>query len=95
LGRGGFKRRAGHAIERVFITRSDSSERQFNYSEIFGAGIAASISTYTYHPSQDQNFGTVASVWGSQIGWDVGTYLVKEFWPDLRRKHHKDSQTTP
>jgi hypothetical protein len=55
LGRGGFKRRAGHAIERVFITRSDFSERQFNYSEIFGAGIAASISTYSYHPSQDKN----------------------------------------
>jgi hypothetical protein len=95
LGRGGFRRRAGHAIERVFITRSDSGNRQFNYSEIFGSGIAASISTYSYHPSQDRNFGTVASVWGTQIGWDVGTYMIKEFWPDLRRKHHKENQTSP
>ena len=95
LGRGGFRRRAGHAIRRVFITRSDSGEKQFNYSEIFGSGIAASISTYSYHPSQDRNFGTVASVWGTQIGWDVGTYMIKEFWPDLRRKHHKENQTNP
>jgi hypothetical protein len=95
LGRGGFRRRAGHAIQRVFITRSDSGEKQFNYSEIFGSGIAASISTYSYHPNQDRNFGTVASVWGTQIGWDVGTYLIKEFWPDLRRKHHKENQTNP
>jgi hypothetical protein len=95
LGRGGFRRRAGHAIERVFITRSDSGNRQFNYSEIFGSGIAASISTYSYHPSQDRNFSTVASVWGTQIGWDVGTYMIKEFWPDLRRKHHKENQTSP
>jgi len=34
-------------------------------------------------------------VWGSQLGWDFGTYLIKEFWPDLRRKHHKENQTNP
>lgn len=94
LGRGGFLKRAEHAISRVVLTRSDSGQKQFNYSEVFGAGMAAAISTYSYHPAQDKNFGTVASVWGTQIGWDVGTYMLKEFWPDLRRRHHKpaDSQ---
>jgi hypothetical protein len=91
LGHGGFLKRAGHAISRVVLTRSDSGQQQFNYSEVFGAGMAAAISTYSYHPSQDKNFGTVASVWGTQIGWDIGTYMLKEFWPDLRRRHHKKS----
>jgi hypothetical protein len=92
LGRGGFMKRTKHAFERVIITRSDSGQSQFNYSEVFGAGIAASISTYSYHPAQDRNFGTVASVWGTQMGWDVATYLIKEFWPDLRRRHQKNTQ---
>ena len=91
LGHGGFLKRAGHAIGRVVLTRSDSGRTQFNYSEVFGAGVAAAISTYSYHPAQDKNFRTVASVWGTQIEWDVGTYMIKEFWPDLRRKHHQNS----
>jgi hypothetical protein len=88
LGHGSFVRRAGHALARVVITRTDSGKEQFNYSEVFGAGIAAAISTYTYHPESECSFGNVASVWSTQIGWDVATYMIKEFWPGLRKKHH-------
>jgi hypothetical protein len=95
LGHGGFLKRTRHAISRVWITRSDSGQSQFNYSEVFGAGMAAAISTYGYHAAQERDAGTVVSVWGTQIGWDVGTYMLKEFWPDLRRKHHKDHQDNP
>ncbi|MFZ0583642.1 MAG: hypothetical protein WAN72_15980 [Candidatus Acidiferrales bacterium] len=91
LGHGGFLKRAGHAISRVVLTRSDSGQTQFTCSEVFGAGMAAAISTYSYHPAGDKNFCTVVSVWGTQIGWDVGTYMLKEFWPDLRRRHHKSA----
>jgi hypothetical protein len=89
LGRGGFLRRTGHAIGRVLISRSDSGQTQFNYSEMFGAGIAATISTYTYHPRSERSLGNVADVWATQMGWDAATYMMKEFWPDLR-KHHEN-----
>ena len=92
LGHGGFKKRAGHALSRVIITRSDSGRTQFNYSEILGAGSAAAISTYTYHPQNERSFGNVATTWVTQMGWDAATYMVKEFWPDLRKKPHKDKQ---
>src|ERR1700683_5437223 len=92
LGHGGFRRRAVHALSRVVITRSDSGQTQFNYSEILGAGSAAAISTYTYHPQSERSFGNVATVWVTQMGWDAATYMVKEFWPDLRKKPHKDKQ---
>jgi hypothetical protein len=88
LGHGSFVRRAGHALARVVITRTDSGKKQFNYSEVFGAGIAATISTYTYHPESERSFGNVAGVWSTQIGWDLATYMIKEFWPDLRKKRH-------
>jgi hypothetical protein len=47
---GGFARRAEYAVSRIFVTRSDSGHRQFNYSEILGSAVSAAISSNTYHP---------------------------------------------
>ena len=89
LGHGGFARRTFHAFSRLFVTRSDAGKNQFNFSELFGAGMAAVISDYGYHPSGDKSAGNVANVWGTQMGVDYMTYMLKEFWPDLRRKFER------
>jgi hypothetical protein len=89
LSEGGFVHRATYAVSRIVITRSDSGHRQFNFSEILGSATAATISTYSYHPREDRNIGNTASVWGSMIGYDTLTIVVKEFWPDIRRKLQK------
>jgi hypothetical protein len=47
---GGFGHRAGYAVSRIFVTRTDSGHSQFNYSEIVGSALSAAISTNTYHP---------------------------------------------
>jgi hypothetical protein len=73
-------------MSRIFITRSDAGKSQFNTSEILGSAIAAAISTYSYHPQADRTLSNTASVWGTQIGYDTLTIVVKEFWPDIRRK---------
>ena len=102
-GHGSFFNRTGYAVSRIFVTRSDSGHHQFNYSEIFGAAIASAISTYSYHPGRtlvyrasgptytpsDRTLRNTASVWGSQVGYDTITLVVKEFWPDIRRKLKK------
>ena len=88
-GEGGFWHRTGYALSRVIITRGDSGHSQANFSEIIGSALSAGISTYSYHPREDRNLRNSASVWGSQIGYDTLTYVVKEFWPDIRRKIHK------
>jgi hypothetical protein len=88
-GKGSFWHRAGYAISRVIVTRTDSGNSQVNYSEIFGSALAAGISTYSYHPHADKTLRNSASVWGSQVGYDTITYVVKEFWPDIRRKIRK------
>ncbi len=94
LGHGSAKARVWHAFSRAFITRSDSGDRhEFNISEVGGALAAAAISTYSYHPESDRGFGAVISVWGTQVGWDVGTYILKEFWPDLRKHYSKHRGT--
>jgi hypothetical protein len=88
LGKGGFWHRAGYSISRIFITRSDSGHNQFNISEIAGSAIAAGISN-AYHPAGDRTVTNTMSVWWTQIGWDTVATVVKEFWPDIRRKVHK------
>jgi hypothetical protein len=88
-GRGSFWNRTGYAISRIFITRADSGRNEFNVSEVFGSAISAGISTYSYHPKSDRTLSNTASVWGSQVGYDTITLVVKEFWPDIRRKIRK------
>jgi hypothetical protein len=88
-GQGGFWRRTGYAVSRIFVTRSDTGKTEFNYSEILGSAAASGISTYTYHPKGDRNLANTASVWGSQVGYDALTDVIKEFWPDIRRKMNK------
>src|ERR1700678_3793944 len=81
LGKGGFVRRTGYALSRLFITRTDSGHDTFNFGEILGSGMGAAISTYSYHPAADQTFSNTASVWGTQVAYDAIRILVNEFWP--------------
>jgi hypothetical protein len=96
LGHGGFWRRSAHAVSRLIITKSDSGQTEPNYSELGGALTAAAISTYTYHPQSERGFADVASTWGTQMGWDAFSYMLKEFWPDLRKRstRHKNNLTS-
>lgn len=88
-GQGGAKRRILYAVSRIFVTRTDSGQSQLNYSEFLGSSSAAVISTYTYHPRSDRDLSTAASVWASEVGFDTLNNLIKEFWPDVRRKLRK------
>jgi hypothetical protein len=91
-GQGTFWRRSGYAVSRIFVTRTDSGHERFNFSELIGSAIAAGISTYSYHPKADRTLANTASVWGTQVGYDTLTIVVKEFWPDIRRRISKRSQ---
>jgi hypothetical protein len=82
LGRGGFWRRAGYALSRLIVTRTDSGQSQFNYSEIAGNGVGAGIAL-AYHPAHERNFPDTMTFWGTQITWDGVANEMKEFWPDI------------
>lgn len=92
LGQGSFLHRAGYSVSRLFVTRTDSGQAQFNFSETFGSALAAGISTYSYHPTLDRNLANTANVWATQVGYDALTIVLKEFWPDIRRKLSKNKK---
>jgi hypothetical protein len=84
LGRGGFLKRAGYALSRAYVTRTDDGNATFNLSEVVGAGASAGLSSL-YYPSRERSFSNVASEWGLDVGIDSASFLVREFWPDVNR----------
>jgi hypothetical protein len=83
LGRGGFFKRSGYALSRVFITRNDAGNDTLNISEIAGAGAAAAISNLYYPPGN--TWVKTYQRWGSQLLQDFISFEFKEFWPDINR----------
>ena len=85
LGKGGFVKRTGYAISRLFITRTDSGKNTFNISEFVGAGAAAGIGNL-YYPPQSNTWVKTYQRWGTQVGLDGVFNILKEFWPDIDQK---------
>jgi hypothetical protein len=76
--------RLGYACGQIFMTHNDSGKVQFNYSEIVGNSVAVAISQSYYPDSRD--VGDAVTQLGTQIGVDMASNVLKEFWPDLQRK---------
>lgn len=91
LGRGSLPKRLAYSFSRIAITRTDSGHETFNASEIFGAGAAAGISGL-YYPSSERTFTKTYQRWITSVAIDGGTFIFKEFWPDINNKffHQKD-----
>jgi hypothetical protein len=91
MAKGPFSHRAYHAVQRLFVTRTDSGNTRFNYSEIVGNAAAAAFSN-VYHAPEDRTAGRNAETFGMLIMWDGVSNELKEFWPDIRRKvFHKNT----
>jgi len=84
LGQGSFWARVGYASSRVFVTRIDSGGTRFNGSEIVGNSLAVGISN-AYYPGS-RNLGADFQKLTIQVGTDAFTNVLKEFWPDVKRK---------
>lgn len=85
--------RLGYAAGQIFWTHTDSGGTQFNYSEIVGNSVAVAISNAYYVDNRDAH--DAVSKLGMQLGVDMASNVLKEFWPDILRKfgkkHHADT----
>jgi hypothetical protein len=72
-----------YAISRIVITRTDSGGKSFNFAEVFGNGIAAGVGLSYYADSRSP--GDYLQNWGTQLGTDALSQILKEFWPDVKR----------
>jgi hypothetical protein len=84
LGRGGFFKRAGYAVSRLLITRTDAGGRTLNLAEIVGNGAGAGISN-TYYPARERTWTKTGQKWLTQVALDGAFNILKEFWPDINQ----------
>ncbi len=88
--------RLGYAMGQIFWTHRDSGGTQFNYSEIIGNSAAVAISTSYY--ADNRTAADAGSKLGMQLGVDMASNILKEFWPEIERKlgrRHKAPSTSP
>jgi hypothetical protein len=88
-GRGGIWSRTGYAASRVFVARNDHGNWTFNSAEVFGNAMAAGIGN-AYYPGE-RNLGDNFQRFYTQMATDSFSQILKEFWPDIKRKyfHHE------
>lgn len=84
LGHGSIFKRTYYAMNRLFITRTDSGGQTFNFSEIVGNGAGAGISDL-YYPRQERTWTKTGQKWATQVALDGIFNVMKEFWPDIRQ----------
>jgi len=90
-GVGSARSRLAYAIGQIFWTHRDSGGTQFNYSEVIGNSTAVAISNAYYRDNRD--VGDAVTKLGMQLGVDMASNVLKEFWPDVLRKfHHKQKK---
>jgi len=90
-GHGSTWSRTFYAATRVFVTRTDAGNWRFNFSEVLGNATGVAISN-AYYPD-NRTAGANIEKLGQQIGIDAASQILKEFWPDIKRKYfqrHKD-----
>jgi hypothetical protein len=83
-GKGSGWSRLGYSAGQIFITHGDNAKVQVNYSELLGNSTAVAISTSYYPGSRDAS--DAVSKLGTQLGVDMASNILKEFFPDIARK---------
>ena len=86
-GRGTTWHRVGYAVTRVFVVRTDKGKWDFNYSEWLGNTTTVAISNL-YYPDT-RTAADNAQKLCIQVGTDAFSQVMKEFWPDIKRKLSK------
>jgi hypothetical protein len=91
LHQGSAKSRAWYAVTRIFVARTDSGRNTFNLPEWGGNAIGVAFSN-AYYPDT-RNFSDNATKLLIQCGTDALSNVLKEFWPDMKRKFSKRHET--
>jgi hypothetical protein len=87
---GSVKSRIFYAATRVLVAKTNSGHNTFNFAEVIGNGAVASIGNIYYR--DERGFSPTMQRMSTQIGTDAISQVLKEFWPDFKRRwqRHKN-----
>jgi hypothetical protein len=92
LGTGSALHRTGWAVKQIFVTRTDSGRHVFNASELVGNAVGATISMSYYGDYRTGH--QVFQQYYTSVLTDTFSDVLKEFWPDIKRKLVKQPPVT-
>ena len=78
----------GYAVGQIFVSYTDSGEKQFHFAEFCGHSAAVATSM-AYYPENRRASDAVSKL-SLQIALGAAGNILKEFWPE--RRPHRDSQ---
>ncbi|HEV2500882.1 MAG TPA: hypothetical protein VGY31_15015 [Terriglobia bacterium] len=88
-GEGSIAGRVAYSFSRVFVTRGDAGQREFNASLVLGSATSTVLSN-AYYPPRARSVGlTIGNVGWSLVG-DGASNVFKEFWPDIAQRLSKN-----
>lgn len=76
--------RIGYAISRAVVTRTDSGDTTFNWSNVAGCAMSAGLSN-AYYPRGSRTAGVAAVNWGTNVAGAGLSNLMPEFGSDVGR----------
>jgi hypothetical protein len=80
--------RIGYALSRVLVTRDDHGNKRINLSLILSVFASAGLGN-AYYPRDQRSFGDTAARSGSDFANTAGMNVLREFWPDIKKKFRK------
>jgi hypothetical protein len=89
---GSFWSRLGYASTRTLVAKNDKGAPCVNLAEIMGNAIGAGISA-SYYPD-GRTFGDTFQRMGTAIATDTVSNILKEFWPDIKRRYKRRHEST-
>ncbi|MDP9268242.1 MAG: hypothetical protein M3P27_07950 [Acidobacteriota bacterium] len=83
-GREPFLSRLFGAASQVVNTVDDDGDPAFNYSQVLGTVVSASIAN-AYYPPESRGMRRTANRAVNGLGGAAGANVLREFWPDVKR----------
>jgi hypothetical protein len=89
-----FAKSLEYAGVRLFITRSDSGEREVNYSGLIGPLMGEGLAN-AYYPDENRTVGSTFIRYASDLAWKFGGNLLRQYWPTFNRRLRLIPESSP
>jgi hypothetical protein len=80
-----FMQSVEYSAKRVIFTRSDSGEKEINYSGLIGPLMGEGLAN-AYYPEENRTAGSTFTRYATDMGWRFGGNMLRQYWPSINRK---------
>jgi hypothetical protein len=80
-----FTQTVEYSAERLLYTRSDSGEKEINYSGLIGPLMGEGLAN-AYYPEENRTAGSTFTRYASDMGWRFAGNMLRQYWPTINKR---------